>query len=38
LRWWQMDVGYWVIRALSLVGLAWNVKLPAKMRLHPHAT
>jgi stearoyl-CoA desaturase (delta-9 desaturase) len=38
LRWWQIDVGYWVIRALSLVGLAWNVKLPAKMRLHPHAT
>jgi stearoyl-CoA desaturase (delta-9 desaturase) len=38
LRWWQIDVGYWVIHALSLVGLAWNVKLPAKTRLRPHAT
>lgn len=28
LRWWQADVSYWVIRALALVGLAWNVKLP----------
>jgi stearoyl-CoA desaturase (delta-9 desaturase) len=29
LRWWQIDVGYWVIRALTLVGLAWEVRLPA---------
>jgi stearoyl-CoA desaturase (delta-9 desaturase) len=29
LKWWQIDVSYWVIRALALVGLAWNVKLPA---------
>jgi stearoyl-CoA desaturase (delta-9 desaturase) len=28
LRWWQIDVSYWVIRALALVGLAWDVKLP----------
>jgi stearoyl-CoA desaturase (Delta-9 desaturase) len=30
LRWWQIDVSYWVIRALALVRLAWNVKLPTK--------
>jgi stearoyl-CoA desaturase (delta-9 desaturase) len=29
LRWWQFDLSYWVIRALALVGLAWNVKLPS---------
>jgi stearoyl-CoA desaturase (delta-9 desaturase) len=28
LRWWQVDVSYWVIRALALVGLAWNVRKP----------
>jgi stearoyl-CoA desaturase (delta-9 desaturase) len=30
LRWWQSDVSYYLIRALALVGLAWNVKLPGK--------
>jgi stearoyl-CoA desaturase (Delta-9 desaturase) len=29
LQWWQVDVSYWVIRGLSLLGLAWNVKAPA---------
>ena len=29
LRWWQLDVSYYVIRALALLGLAWNVKVPA---------
>lgn len=28
LRWWQIDVSYWVIRGLALVGLAWKLKLP----------
>jgi stearoyl-CoA desaturase (delta-9 desaturase) len=32
LRWWQIDTSYWVIRSLALVGLAWDVKLPAKSR------
>ncbi len=32
LRWWQIDASYWFIRALALVGLAWNVKLPAAAR------
>ncbi len=30
LRWWQIDVTYYVIRALALVGLAWDVRLPTK--------
>jgi stearoyl-CoA desaturase (delta-9 desaturase) len=30
LRWWQIDVSYWVIRALALVGVAWNVRLPTQ--------
>lgn len=30
LRWWQIDVSYWVIRTLALVGLAWGVKLPSR--------
>lgn len=30
LRWWQFDLSYWVIRMLSWVGLAWNVKLPTR--------
>jgi stearoyl-CoA desaturase (Delta-9 desaturase) len=28
LRWWQIDMSYWVIWALARLGLAWNVKLP----------
>lgn len=28
LLWWQIDVSYWVIRTLALLGLAWRVKLP----------
>jgi stearoyl-CoA desaturase (delta-9 desaturase) len=30
LRWWQIDVSYWVIRTLVLVGLAWNMRLPSR--------
>jgi stearoyl-CoA desaturase (delta-9 desaturase) len=26
LRWWQIDISYWFIRALAFLGLAWNVK------------
>jgi stearoyl-CoA desaturase (delta-9 desaturase) len=33
LRWWQIDVSYWVIRGLELMGLAWNVKLPSRSAL-----
>jgi stearoyl-CoA desaturase (delta-9 desaturase) len=27
LRWWQVDVSYLIIRAMALLGLAWNVKV-----------
>ena len=30
LRWWEIDVSYWVIRTLTLVGLAWGLKLPTR--------
>jgi stearoyl-CoA desaturase (delta-9 desaturase) len=30
LKWWQIDVSYWVIRLLALCRLAWDVKAPAK--------
>jgi stearoyl-CoA desaturase (delta-9 desaturase) len=33
LRWWQIDTSYWLIRALALVGLAWNIKTPARTAL-----
>ena len=26
LRWWQVDVGYWCISGLALLGLAWSVR------------
>ncbi len=29
LRWWEIDVSYWVIRCLGFMGLAWNIKRPA---------
>lgn len=28
-RWWQLDIGFWVIRTLSWLGLAWDVRLPS---------
>jgi stearoyl-CoA desaturase (delta-9 desaturase) len=30
LRWWQVDVSYYLIRLLALVGLAWKVRLPSE--------
>ena len=30
LRWWQIDLSYWFIRLLALVGLAWGVKVPSQ--------
>ena len=30
LRWWQLDMSYWMIRFLALVGLARNLKLPSR--------
>ncbi len=31
LRWWQIDVSYWVIWVLARLGIAWDVKLPTKL-------
>jgi stearoyl-CoA desaturase (delta-9 desaturase) len=33
LRWWEIDVSYWVIRGLAAVGLVWDVKVPDAARL-----
>jgi len=33
LKWWQMDVGWWVIRGLALCRLAWSIRLPAELAL-----
>ncbi len=33
LKWWQFDLSWIVIRAMSLVGLAWNIKLPSEQAL-----
>jgi stearoyl-CoA desaturase (delta-9 desaturase) len=30
LRWWQPDFSYYTIKAMSLVGLAWDVRVPTK--------
>jgi fatty-acid desaturase len=30
LRWWQLDASWWFIRALELVGLAWDLKQPGR--------
>jgi stearoyl-CoA desaturase (delta-9 desaturase) len=35
LRWWQIDVSYWFIRMLALVGLAWNLRRPERAALAP---
>ena len=29
LRWWQIDLSYMVIRTLSILGLAWRVRVPS---------
>lgn len=33
LRWWELDLSYAVIRGMQLLGLAWNVRVPSKMRM-----
>lgn len=30
LRWWQLDISYWVIRTQALLGLAWSLKVPTR--------
>jgi len=33
LRWWQLDIGYLIIRGLALIGLASDVRVPAPERI-----
>jgi stearoyl-CoA desaturase (Delta-9 desaturase) len=33
LKWWQIDLGYWAIRVLETMGLAWDVKVPAAIAI-----
>jgi stearoyl-CoA desaturase (delta-9 desaturase) len=28
LRWWEIDLSYWVIRAMACIGLAWKIRVP----------
>jgi stearoyl-CoA desaturase (Delta-9 desaturase) len=32
LKWFELDPGFWCIRCLQAVGLAWDVKLPQEMK------
>jgi stearoyl-CoA desaturase (delta-9 desaturase) len=36
LRWWQLDVSYWFIRALAFMRLVWDIKLPARTSKAPN--
>lgn len=29
LQFWQIDIGYWIVRGLEIAGLVWNVKFPS---------
>jgi stearoyl-CoA desaturase (delta-9 desaturase) len=33
LRWWQVDVSYWLIRLLGACGLAWRIRVPDRAAL-----
>jgi stearoyl-CoA desaturase (delta-9 desaturase) len=33
LKWWQFDLSWLVIRAMQIVGLAWDVRLPSRRAL-----
>jgi stearoyl-CoA desaturase (delta-9 desaturase) len=33
LEWHQLDPGFWLIRMLQAVGLAWNVKVPSREKI-----
>jgi stearoyl-CoA desaturase (delta-9 desaturase) len=33
LQWYRLDPGYWLIRALTALGLAWDLRLPSEERM-----
>jgi len=33
LRWWEVDFSYYLIRLMSFIGLAWDIRLPRRARL-----
>ncbi len=33
LKWWEVDMGYWCIRLMQLLGLAWDVTIPKPEKL-----
>jgi stearoyl-CoA desaturase (delta-9 desaturase) len=33
LRWWQIDVSYYVIRLMQLFRLAWDIRMPTRKAL-----
>jgi stearoyl-CoA desaturase (delta-9 desaturase) len=33
LRWWEIDISYYTIRLMNMVGLAWGLKLPSQQML-----
>jgi stearoyl-CoA desaturase (delta-9 desaturase) len=33
LRWWQVDMSYWFIRGLALLGLAWRIRTPVPIKI-----
>ena len=38
LRWWQIDISYWFIRGLALIGLARDVRIPSQERIDAKRT
>jgi stearoyl-CoA desaturase (Delta-9 desaturase) len=37
-RWWELDVSYYLIRVLSWVGLVWGVRTPSTGKLLPESS
>ncbi|MBL1078303.1 fatty acid desaturase [Nocardia sp. 2] len=33
LQWYRLDPGYWLIKTLALLGLAWDLKVPGEARI-----
>ena len=38
LRWWEVDMTYWAIRAMSFLGMAYAIKLPVPKEARPAPT